>query len=82
MVCGPTSPAGPWNISPGLSGGCLRNDNMQAKESEDENMHQTNKSQTWIGRYRASGDSWHAVNFGKGVLIGGVIVLLVGLMVA
>ena len=55
---------------------------MHATENEDENMHQTHKSQTWIRRYRASGDSWHAVNFGKGVLIGGVIVLLVGLMVA
>jgi hypothetical protein len=55
---------------------------MHATEYEDENMHQIHKSQPWIRRYRASGDSWHAGNFGKGVLIGGVIVLLIGLMVA
>ena len=34
-----------------------------------------------MSRYRASAVSWHAINFLKGVLIGGVIVLLVGLMV-
>ena len=34
-----------------------------------------------MSRYRASGDSGHAVNFAGGVLIGGLIVLFVWLMV-
>jgi hypothetical protein len=45
-------------------------------------MHQIRKSQAWMRRYRESGDSWHAINFARGVLIGGIIALLVGLMVA
>jgi hypothetical protein len=45
-------------------------------------MPRKRKSQSRMRRYRASGDSWNAINFAKGVLIGGIIALLVGLMVA
>ena len=41
-------------------------------------MHQTSKAQASMIRYRASGVSGHAVNFAKGVAIGGIIVLFSG----
>ena len=40
------------------------------------------KLQALMNRYRASGALEHAVNFAKGILIGGVIVLLVWLNIA
>ena len=45
-------------------------------------MYQTRKVHLWMRRHRANRDSEHAINFAKGVLIGGIIVLIVGLMVA
>jgi hypothetical protein len=44
-------------------------------------VRQTRKAQALITRYRASGVSGHAVNFARGVLIGGIIVLFVWLMI-
>ncbi len=44
-------------------------------------VHQACKTQASMSRYRASGVSGHAVNFARGVLIGGIIVLFVWLNV-
>jgi type III secretory pathway component EscV len=55
---------------------------VHATGGESKNMNQTRKARTSMSRYFASAVSWHAMNFVKGVLIGGVVVLLVGLMVA
>jgi hypothetical protein len=45
-------------------------------------MHQARKSRNLMRRFRANGNAWHAIHFAKGVLIGGIIVVLVGLMAA
>jgi hypothetical protein len=40
-------------------------------------MRQAWKAQALMNRYRASGSSGHAVNFARGLLIGGIIVLFI-----
>jgi hypothetical protein len=44
-------------------------------------VRQARKVKALMRRYRASGVSEHAVNFARGVLIGGIIVLFVWLIV-